>query len=110
METQNNVLVDVGTILKLPTKVMNVLVDKVNLCIGSTIYETKTAGEDVVIINIGIGTLSVNLVDMSCKFVPSKNLKTAIKRGLDSKIDPIELVLDSAVQDKLLAVCSEVLF
>ena len=44
---------------------------------------------------------------MQCKFVPSKDLKTAIKNSLNSNIDPLELALEQAFTEKLLAVCEE---
>lgn len=109
MSTQPNIVSDVGTLLKIPTKVTTELVDKACLCIGSAISEAKTSGETQVILNIGIGTLSVNLVDMQCKFVPGKNLKTAIKSALTSSTHPIELTLEQAFIEKLLAICDEVL-
>lgn len=107
--TQTNIMSDVGTLLKIPTKITNELTDKACLCIGNAINEAKCAGETQVILNIGIGTLSVNLVDMQCKFVPGKNLKTAIKSALTSQISPVELEIERAFIDKLLSICDEVL-
>lgn len=109
MATQVNILNDVGTLLKIPTKVSNELTDKACLCISSAISEAKRRGEAQVTVSIGIGTLSVNLVDMQCKFVPGKNLKTAIKNALNSPVDPLEMVLEQAFADKLLAICEEVI-
>ena len=109
MSGQPNLVTDVGTSLKLPNKVTTELVHKANLCIGSIINDAKLAGEQTIIINVGIGTLSVDLVDMQCKFVPSKDLKTAIKNSLSSNTDPLELALEQALTDKLLAVCEEVM-
>lgn len=100
---------DVGTLLKIPTKVTTELTDKACLCIGSAISEAKRRGETQVVVNIGIGALSVNLIDMQCKFVPGKNLKNAIKAALTTQPDPLELVLEQAFADKLLAICEEVI-
>jgi hypothetical protein len=109
MATQTNIVTDINNLLKLPTKVSNELVSKACLCIGSAISEAKTRGENQITVGIGIGSLSVNLLDMQCKFVPGKELKTAIKSALDSQIDPLELVLEQTFTDKLLAMCEEVL-
>jgi hypothetical protein len=46
---------------------------------------------------------------MECKFVPGKNLKAAIKQALTTQTDPLELVLEQAFADKLLAICDEVI-
>jgi hypothetical protein len=107
MSGQPNVINDIGALLKLPSKVTTELVDKANLCIGSIICDAKLAGEQTVIINIGIGTLSVDLIDMQCKFVPSKDLKIAIKDGLANEIDPLEIALEQSLADKLLSVVDE---
>lgn len=104
---QPNLNNDIGTLLKLPSKVFNELTDKATLCIGSIISDSLAAGEQAVIINIGIGTLSIDLVDMQCKFVPSKDLKLTIKDCLETKVDPLELQLESALADRLIAACDE---
>ena len=109
MATQTNIITDVNNLLRLPTKVSNELVAKMCLCIGSAISVAKAKGETQITVGIGIGYLSVNLADMQCKFVPGKELKVAIKRALDANIDPLELVLEQAFTDKLLAMCEEVL-
>lgn len=100
---------DISVLMKIPTKVTTELTDKACLCIGSAISEAKRKGETQLILNIGIGMLSINLLDMQCKFVPSKNLKTAIKNAINSTTDPLELELEKILADKLLAICEEVL-
>ncbi len=109
MATQVNVINDLGTLTKIPNKLLQELSHKLNLCIGSAIHDAVLNKEDVAIINVGIGSLSVNLADMQCKFIPSKDLKTAIKNSLNSKVDPMELQLEQALTDKLIAICEEVL-
>jgi hypothetical protein len=109
MATQVNIPTDVGTLLRLPTKVSKELIDKACLCISSAICEAKRNGEQQTSINIGIGTLSVDLLDMQCKFVPGKNLKVAIKNALTSPIDPLETELEKTLADKLFAICEEVI-
>ena len=109
MATQTNIVTDVNSLLRIPTKVSNELVTKACLCIGSAISDAKARGETQTTVGIGIGYLSVNLVDMQCKFVPNKELKTAIKKSLDSPVDPLELMLEQTFADKLLTLCEEVL-
>lgn len=109
MATPVNIINDVGTLLKVPTKITTELIDKSCLCISSIISEAKRRGDTQVTVGIGIGTLSVDLIDMQCKFVPGKNLKTAIKTALTSQADPLELSLQQAFTDKLLAICEEVI-
>lgn len=109
MATQTNIMSDVGTLLKMPTKITNELISKACLCIGSAISEAKKSGAAQVTVNIGIGALSIHLQDMQCKFIPTKELKNTIKNALDTQTDPLELVLEKAFVDKLLAICEEVL-
>jgi hypothetical protein len=108
MATQPNIISDISTLTRVPNKVLAELTHKTNLCIGNIISEAKEAGEQAVIINIGIGTLSIDLIDMQCKFVPSKDLKYTIKASLQSKRDPLELELERSLIDKLLLICDEV--
>lgn len=109
MATQTNIVTDVGTLLKIPTKITTELTDKACLCISSAVSEAKRNGLTCLTVNIGIGTLSIDLIDMQCKFVPGKNLKVAIKNSLVSPVDPLELTLEKAFADKLLAICEEVI-
>jgi hypothetical protein len=109
MTTPANIVNDVGTLLRIPNKITTEITEKACLCIGSVIAEAKNSGQTQIIVNIGIGTLSVNLVDMQCKFVPGKNLKMAIKSALTSPRDPVELAMEKAFADRLLAICEEVI-
>ena len=104
-----NIVNDISTLTKIPNKTLNELVHKINLCIGSIIADAKNNGEQAVIINIGIGTLSIDLINMQSKFVPSKDLKTTIKLGVTSGIDPLECVLEQTLAEKLINFCNEVL-
>ena len=109
MSAQINITNDVSTLLRIPTKVSKELTDKACLCIASAICEAKQNGETQITLGIGIGTLCVDLLDMQCKFVPGKNLKTSIKTALSSQADPLEIALEQALADKLLIICEEVL-
>ena len=108
MATQPNIISDISTLTRVPNKVLIELSHKANLCIGNIISDARDAGEQAVIINIGIGTLSIDLIDMQCKFIPSKELKTTIKASLQVKQDPLELELEQTLIEKLLAICDEV--
>jgi MoaA/NifB/PqqE/SkfB family radical SAM enzyme len=109
MATQPNIISDISTLTRVPNKVLTELAHKTNLCIGNIISEAKEAGEQAVIINIGIGTLSIDLIDMQCKFVPSKDLRATIKSSLNSDRDLLELELEKTLTDKLISICEEVM-
>lgn len=105
----NNAVSDLSTLLKVPNKTLEEVVDKLNLCIGSIINDAVLAGEQTTIINIGIGNLGINLADMQVKFVPSKDLKQAIKKAAQDKVDPLVLALENSIIEKLTAACREAL-
>ena len=109
MANQTNIMNDVSTLLKIPAKVSAELADKACLCIGSAISEAKQRGDSQIVLNIGIGSLSINLLDMQCKFVPGKNLKSAIKSTLANQVNPLEFALEQAFAERLLAICDEVI-
>ena len=103
----NNAIYDVGNILKIPNKLFEELTNKLNLCISSIIHDAKLKGEQTTIINIGIGTLGIQLSDMQVKFVPSKDLKQTIKKALQQGVDPLELAIEQALIEKFIAVCKD---
>jgi hypothetical protein len=109
MSGQINVVNDLSVLTKIPNKTLGELTHKLNLCIGSIIADAKAAGESAVIINIGIGTLSIDLIDMQCKFVPSRELKMTIKTCTAEAVDPLELALEQSLINKLINFCEEVI-
>lgn len=100
--TPQNVITDLSVLLGLPVNVLKQLVDKIDLCIGDIIIHAKNNKDQIVVINIGIGNLSINLAEMQCKFVPSKKLKATIKDCLEENINPLELQLEDEFRDKLI--------
>lgn len=104
-----NITSDIGSLTGLSAKTLGELVDKINLCISSAIFMAKKEEKEILVLNIGIGQLSINMADFQCKFMPSKALKSAIKEGLDGKINPLELKLEEAIIEKLTAICQEVI-
>lgn len=109
MATQSNILNDLSTYSKIPAKILTEITRKECLCIGSAIHDALLSEEPAAVLNIGIGTLSVDLNTKQCKFIPSKELKSSIKKSIDNKVDPIELEVEQEIMDKLLNICEEVL-
>ena len=105
-----NIVKDINSILVVYKAIIESYECTDVVCLATNaINEAKNNGDTQTTVNIGIGTLSVNLIDMQCKFVPGKNLKAAIKQALASQLDPVELMLEQAFTDKLLAICEEVI-
>lgn len=110
MQTQTmNILNDLSTFLHLPNKVLTELSAKEILCIGSALHDARLEKKETALLNIGIGQLSVELATMQCKFIPSKELKTVIKRCVVDNEDPVLEQLEEDIVNKLLTVCNEVI-
>ena len=103
--TQQNIINDLSSYTKVPVKVLKELIVDMDLCIGSAIHDAILQKEEAAVLDIGIGTLSVDLIGMQCKFIPSKNLKSIIKKSISEKIDPIEKTVEQELINKLLAIC-----
>ena len=106
--TQQNILSDMSTLVKVPNKILTWLADIENLCIGSAISDAKLQDIDHISLNIGIGVLAVELSTMNCKFIPSKDLKNTIKSALAGEADPVEKHIDQLLVQKLISICEEV--
>lgn len=106
--TRSNIINDLSAATKVPNKVLTELTSKEILCIGSAITEAIAQKEDILVLNIGFGTLSIELATMQCKFVPSAELKSTIKHCVSGKKDPLEIKLEQTIIEKLLKTCDEV--
>lgn len=107
MKAQTNIVNDLSAYTRIPAKILNDLVEKGNLCIGSAIHDGLQEKADAIVINIGCGNLSVNLGTMECKFVPSKELRAVIKASIANKADPVEITVEDALVNKLLSIYEE---
>lgn len=105
----NNIISDLSTFTKIPNKALIELVNKEILCIGSAVHDAKMLNEQQLVLNIGIGSLSIDLQTMQCKFVPSKELKKCIKNSLETGIDPVEFDIEKSIIEKLISICEEVI-
>lgn len=107
MQTKNNAVKNVCDLLEAQAVTMKRLAEKMSLCIAHCIYEAKEDGESSVLIDIGIGTLGVDIATMTCKFNPSKELKSDIRQAVIEGKDPVELALEDAVSQKLIVLCKD---
>ena len=107
MTTDINILEDLSKLTKIPLRTLNSLADKEMLCIGSAIHEAQLKGEKATILDIGIGTLSVNLTSGDCKFIPSKDLSASIKKVTEKGLNPLEFELSQSVITKLVELCED---
>lgn len=103
--TKTSITHDLNTAFKLPMSVCNTLVEKINLCIGSALHDAVLEKSDVAVINLGIGTLNIEIASFQCKFIPSKELKAIIKSAISGGVDPLLLELEQELTDQLIEIC-----
>ena len=58
--TQQNIINDLSSYTKVPVKVFKELIVDMDLCIGSAIHDAILQKEEAAVLDIGIGTLSVD--------------------------------------------------
>lgn len=86
-----NLLKDVSNITRLRTSVMNTLTDVAKYCICDYIDNLKINDEEVVEIDVGIGTLFIEVLDEEVKyqFKPSTNLERSIVSTIVDEDNPL---------------------
>ena len=103
-----NLLADVSNLTKISSKSLEELIKIFNLCIGSAVADAKLFNSDSICLDLGIGLLAINLVDMQCKFIPSKDLKDSIKSAIEHD-DPLKIEFEESVTKKITELCSGVI-
>ncbi len=100
---------DASTLLGVSNKSVNNFIEVLQSCILSAIVDAKAQQEDSLILNLGLSEISIDLVNLQWKSVPTKNTKTKLKNLIVSHEDcPVkEAVLDQ-VRTKLLSILDEV--
>lgn len=106
-----DILDDVSTLTTITYSALNKIMDKVALCISSSVYESTIKGENYTAMDIGIGSLCVKIVDgeILYKFVPSHRLNNMIKDVVNDKENPLINALENTLSEKILKTYKELL-
>lgn len=106
---QQHILSDISTLTRVPNKIMDYLSDMAVICITSAIGDARLQQQDKLLLNIGIGTLAIDLISMEVKFVPSKELKKNIRAVVSGEEteDPVITYIDDEMVKKLCNICEE---
>ena len=106
---QQHILSDISTLTRVPNKIMDYLSDIAVICITSAIADARLQQQDKLLLNIGIGTLAIDLISMEVKFVPSKELKKNIRAVVSGEEteDPVITYIDDEMVKKLCNICEE---
>lgn len=107
---QQHILSDISTLTRVPNKIMDYLSDMAVICITSAISDAKLNQQDKLLLNIGIGTLAVDLISMEVKFIPGKELKKNIRAVVSGEEmeDPVITYIGDEMVKKLCNICEEV--
>lgn len=71
--------------------------------IGHAVHESMCRGEDLTIIDLGIGILYIRIIgdEIRYKFTPSKDICTIVERTVVTKTSPIIQKISTELQDKI---------
>ena len=106
---QQHILSDISTLTRVPNKIMDYLSDMAVICITSAISDARLQQQDKLLLNIGIGTLAIDLLSMEVKFIPSKELKKNIRAVVSGEEteDLVITYIDDEMVKKLCNICEE---
>lgn len=104
----NKDLIDITSI---KNSVISKLTNISELCICDYINELDILGEDVLHIDIGIGTISLLIVEdeIQYSFSPSKSLEKSIIRSVEKKESPLIKVAETNLENKINATYKDIM-
>ena len=108
---KQNLISDLHAITRVNTKLFSKLLSNCESLICDSINELDVSGEDILELDIGIGTISFILQEdcLSYDFYPSESLKTKLVFTLENKINPVITTAEQNLEQKLLATYKDLL-
>ena len=94
---------DLSAITGIPKLTLDNLVEKADICIAHSLYETSLKKEILTEIDIGIGMLYIKLEgnQIKYKFIPSEKLEQFISFSLVNKESPLILDAEKALKTRI---------
>ena len=104
-------IADLSCLTTIPKDSLDRLSDKMIYCITDAVAEARKTGQDVVDIDIGIGTLSIGMADDEAKYklVPSDSLKSAVRSAIVEEQNLLERKLEQALVAKITSTYKDLL-
>lgn len=95
---------DLSALTTIPTSALNKLSDRSVLCICNCVEESILKGENLIEVNIGVGTLQILLEggNLKYRFLPSKTLDNNIKNTVVDKKNPLTAAVEESLVRKIL--------
>ena len=106
-----NLIKDIATITLIKFPIFSKLINVSEVCICDYVNTSQIKGSDIIEVDIGIGTLFINIAndEILYKFVPSKKLeKKLVKTIVDGK-SPIIDKVENKLNNKILNTYKELL-
>lgn len=107
----NNVIEDVSKLTTISVSSLKDLMTKFEMCITHSVLEAKLNNEDIAVIDIGIGKLSVKITDdeLAYKFIPSSKLEASLITALQEKKSPVIDAVEDSLTERILSVYKDLL-
>lgn len=107
----DNMIEDISKLTTIQKEYLDSLVAKSEWCICSYIENSILNKESITKIDIGIGSLSILVEDntIKYKFIPSKELESAIRTTVVDDKNPLKFKLEKVLVDKITNIYKELL-
>ena len=98
-----NIVKDVSALSTIQDKVIYKLLDKFTYSICEAVEEAVIADDDVVVLDIGIGELTIKLSEdgIRYKFIPSQKLEEGVKNTFIYRQNLLEKTLEESLVNRL---------
>ena len=98
-----DIVKDTSTLTTIPEKTLRKLTTKIIYCICDAVKDLQQTEEHSVDLDIGIGTLSIGLINDSIyyKFTPSSELEENVKSTVLNEQNLLEDALEAALVERL---------
>jgi hypothetical protein len=105
----NNIIKDTAVLTTVPEKAIKKIIEKMIYSINEAVVEARLTGEKIVELDIGLGTLLINLEDdtIRYKFIPGEKLEESVKNSFINQQNLLEDALDASIVDKLTNIYKE---
>ena len=106
-----HLLKDLSSLTLIKDKIFDKLTSTSELCIGDYLNELDLVGEDVLHINIGIGTISMLVIDdeIQYAFKPSTTLESTIIHTIENKQSPLVTAAEINLDTKITSTFKELI-
>lgn len=104
-------LKDLSSLTLIKDKLFDKLTSTSELCIGDYINELDLVGEDVLHINVGIGVISMLVIDdeIQYAFKPSTALENTIVHTIENKQSPLVAAAEVNLDNKITSTFKELI-